>query len=380
MQLLNFLPDRQLDRVPTQLLATLQDIIVKIQIESHFCIRHADYKSLELPAEAMDRFGQLPLDLQQKYLSLGLRSFLYGIYYNGSLRQTLAADRDADNYNLHQNLENNTFMGIDTEFCERLHQSNNGKGNFDPGWTVLRQENDGSIVVQKHGLTLHIDRDRHLHPETEITANSMIAIRLPKNRVQNGFYVAVGDLGARSSGNSNTDVAIVRVYFNLSSEGAVAVMPSITQQLNQLSIPFTFKVLYNPPDYQRYDSGVLYFEKTHYETVCSALHSIYTENQSHFKPEVPLFTKLLAPGLAVAEEPDSKLSQRESFGTHRCQIVANGLIAAWQKGDNSPEGRMASILDRFSALGIELNCPYLNPNSEDIYTPLNFSERAASSK
>jgi hypothetical protein len=65
--------------------------------------------------------------------------------------------------------------------------------------------------------------------------------------------------------------------------------------------------------------------------------SVYAENQLHFRTEVPLFTKLLAPGLALAEEPDCKFAAVESFGMNRCQIVANGLLEAWQNGDESPE-------------------------------------------
>ncbi|MFM7373388.1 MAG: T3SS effector HopA1 family protein [Sphaerospermopsis kisseleviana] len=51
-------------------------------------------------------------------------------------------------------------------------------------------------------------------------------------------------------------------------------------------------------------------------------------------------------------------------------MIANGLIAAWQQGDHSPEGRMTSIIQQFSAMKIDLQSPYLNPRSQDIYTPL----------
>ncbi|NES84251.1 MAG: hypothetical protein F6K10_24165, partial [Moorea sp. SIO2B7] len=163
---------------------------------------------------------------------------------------------------------------------------------------------------------------------------------------------------------------IVRIYFNLTAEGAVAVMGSLTQQLNQISVPFSFKVLYNPEDYNRYDSGVLYFDNNDYEAVRLVLRKVYTEHQSHFKPEVPLFTKFLAPGLGLAEEPDQKFADQESFGMNRCQIVANGLLEAHHKGDDSPEARMAAILQEFSLLEIELQHCYLNAKSEDIYTPL----------
>jgi hypothetical protein len=164
---------------------------------------------------------------------------------------------------------------------------------------------------------------------------------------------------------------MVRVYFNLIPESAVAVMNSLTQQLNAIPIPFTFKVLYNAADYGRYDSGVLYFEKHNYSAVWSVLQRVFAENQAHFQTEIPLFTKQLALGLGLAEEPNCKFGVQESFGMNRCQIVANGLLEAWHSEDDSPEQRMNAILQHFSLLGIDWQRAYLNANSEDIYTPLN---------
>ena len=48
----------------------LQDIVSKVKIQSSFCISHPDYKPLELPSEAIARFGQLPAELKNKYLSV----------------------------------------------------------------------------------------------------------------------------------------------------------------------------------------------------------------------------------------------------------------------------------------------------------------------
>lgn len=365
MQLLDSLPKQLPSTAPKRLQSELQDIVSKVQIHANLCISHPDYRSLELPESAVARFVHLPSELKNKYLSLQLRSFLYGIYYNGSLKATLAPDADSTDLALHQNLENNTFLGVDLAFYEQLQMSNSGVGYFSPDWRILKQESDGSLAVSKGGLTLHVDRDRHLQsPEYAADVGDWVAIRMPGNLVQNGFYMAVGNAGTHSHQD------IVRVYFNLSAEGAVAVMGSLTQQLNAILIPFAFKALYNPSDYGRYDSAVLYFEKRYYEAVQSVLQMVYAENQCHFQTEVPLFTKLLAPGLAIAEEPDRKFADLESFGMNRCQIVANGLLDAWQQGDESPEARMASIHQHFSLLGIELQRPYLNANSEDIYTTL----------
>ncbi len=78
MQLLDSL-ETQLPDIPESLQTSLQDIVNQLQIESHYCIRHPDYKPLELPESAVSRFQQLPLELQNSFLGLQLRSFLYGI-------------------------------------------------------------------------------------------------------------------------------------------------------------------------------------------------------------------------------------------------------------------------------------------------------------
>ncbi len=376
MQLLNSLQSQLPDTAPKPLLAVLEDIASKLQIMPNFCIHHPEYKPMELTAEAVERFQQLPSELQSKYRSLQLQRFLYGTYYNGSLEKALAVDADSDNLVLHQNLENNTYLGVDLAFYDRLHESNTGKGYFDPGWTVLKEENDGNLVVNKSGLTLYIERHHHLKSEAQsATVGDLVAIKLPRNRVQSGFYMAVSNAGPNNHSHSDrTNIdrsgGIVRIYFNLSPEGAVAVMGDLTRRLNEIALPFTFKALYNPSIYRRYDSAVLYFEKSRYEVVRPILEEVYTEQRSQFQPQVPLFTKWLAAGLALAEEPDQKFAEIESFGMNRCLIVANALLEAWQQEDDSTEGRMNRILNHFLLLGIDVQRSYLNANSEDIYTPL----------
>lgn len=368
MQLLDALRTQRLDSSIPGLLDVFSDILNNVQIQSNFYITHPEYKPLELPDEVVARFQQLPLKIQNTHLSLQLRTFLYRIYYNGSYQTTLAADQNSNGWAVDEDLENNTVRGLNLEFCQRLCESNRSQGYFDPGWLVLRQESDGSLAVEKKGLILHIRPDFHLQPiDKAATIGSLVAIRMPHNLVQNGFYVAVGNAGRVNPCHSDGDHQTVNVYFNLSPEGAVAVMKAITEGLNRVKIPFTFKVLYNPSDYGRYDSGVLCFEKGSYRTVKPMLKTVYAQHKSHFLQGVPLFTKQLLPGLALSEEPDYKFTPKEDFGMNRCQIVANALLEAWLQGHDSPEGRMNFILHNFSLLGIDIKRPYLNANSKDIY-------------
>ncbi len=372
IQILDSTQIQSSDVETNKLLEVLQDIVNKVKIQSDFSIHHPDYKPLKIPVEAVERFQRMPEYMQQKYLSLNLQSFLYGIYYNGSMRNTLAPEKDNNAPLL--DLENNTVLGIDVDFYQRLHDSNSSTGYFNYGWSILREENDGSLAVTKGDLRLNIERDKHLPTSEQNTVvGDSVAIRMPKNLVQNGFYVAVSNMGSNRIQDSENQSVTVRVYFNLTPEGAVAVMGSLTQQLNELAIPFSFKVLYNPKDYQRCDSGVLYFDKKDYEIVSRVLQRVYKQTQSHFKSDIPLFTKQLALGLALAEEPDQKFSEQESFGMNRCQMVANGLLSVWEQGNDSPEERMKAILQQFSMLGINLQRVHLNTNSENIYRCLDTS-------
>lgn len=372
IKLLDSVHSQILDDFTSHLQSSLQDIVGKVKIESNFCISHPDYKPLKLPDQIVERLHQLPSDMQHKHLTQQLSNFLYGIYYNASLRSVLRPDSDSTSYLLlDQEPENKTFLGVDLEFYEQLHNSNSGTGYFDPGWSVVRQESDGQLAVLKQELTLHIERSRHLQlADQSAVVGQEVAIKMPQNFVQNGFYMAVGNAGPDDHRDPDGNSGTVRIYFNLTAEGAVALMANLTRRLNDLFIPFTFKALYNPEDYVRYDSAVLYFQKSNYLNVLPTLQAIYIEEKAHFKIEVPLFTKQLAPGLGLAEEPDQKFSTQESFGTNRCQIVANGLLDAWLAGDESSEGRMNKILQHFSLLGIDWQRAYLNASSEDIYTPL----------
>ncbi|AFY52807.1 hypothetical protein Riv7116_0199 [Rivularia sp. PCC 7116] len=348
----------------------LKDIVYRLQINSDFSIRHPSYQPYTISDDAVLHFQKMPENIQQKYLGLRLRNFLYGIYYNGSMQSYLKLDSEEDRTSA--KFKNSTFLGVDLEFYERLHKSNLGKGYFEPGWHILKEEVDGSLAVKKKDLRLHIQREQHLQTEHQAAVvGDCVAVKMPKNLVQNGFYVAVSNIGLYYYETSEQQPAIVRVYFHFTVEGAVTVMASLTKHFNELDIPGYFKVLYNPKEYERYDCGVLYFDKRDFQAVRKVLQIVYQENKSYFKAEIPLFAKYLAPGLALAEESNNKFNSSESFGMNRCQVIANGLLDAWYRGDNSPSERIQSILNHFSINEIDLQGSYLNADSEDIYTQLN---------
>jgi hypothetical protein len=353
-----------LDECPQNLQVALLDLVERVEIKPNLTIYHPDYGTIALTPAALDRFQQVTLDLQQQYLCVQLQNLIYSTYYNGITAKQIVPSAET------AVLTNNTLMGIDIEFNDRLDRSNQGHGYFDPDWRIIGWADDRQMLLVKKGeLTLHIDPEYHLHPESKaallaidelIPNRYTVPVLMPKNRVQNGFYVAISDGGSQVE-------EIVRIYFNLDPDGAVLTMSEVTDRLNQSQILFSFKVLSTPSDYVRHDAGVLYFQKSDYPLVAEVMRSIYPIIRSHLKPSIPLFAKQLVPGLGLAEEPAVQVAKGESFGQHRCRLIAQGLLQAEQELNSSPSRRMECIFQQFIDVGLDLRYPYLNAGGQDIY-------------
>ena len=57
------------------------------------------------------------------------------------------------------------------------------------------------------------------------------------------------------------------------------------------------------------------------------MRDIYAHVEAQLRSEVPAFTKSLALGLGLAESPAN-----ESFGLHRCRLIADGLVRSRTEG------------------------------------------------
>jgi hypothetical protein len=151
----------------------------------------------------------------------------------------------------------------------------------------------------------------------------------------------------------------VRFYWHLTAGAAPRYLAVATSTLNSLGIPFRTKVLSDPGSYVRADAGVLYVERPYYAGVAGAVVAIHRAMETMLRPETPMFTKRLAPGLGLAEDPQNRLS----FGQSRCQLVARGLWDAHESG--TP--REVAVAAALRARGYDPARPYLERGSADIY-------------
>jgi HopA1 effector protein family len=353
------------DTFDMPLTQVLEDIAAHIRIQANLGISHPHYDLLELRPEISNSLQALSIALQDQYLRFRLGNYLYSIYDSGGDLSRLAPD--SENGPIQSRPALNMALGVKSSFYTALHDQNTGEGYFDPDWLVLREASDGLLAVQKDGLTLHVSRDRHLaqaHRSAEI--EDRVAVRFPRNLLEDHCYVAVGNAGPALTSDRPEDDPLIHIYFNLNAESIIALMKDLTTALNSLDVPFKFRVPLDETDCDRPDVVSLTFNKAHYRAIQPLLGGIYQRHQAQYRPKTPFFTKFLAPGLALAEQPRQPFTVQESFSLNRYQIVAEGLLTAWRQQNNDPAERMSAIRQSFAAHSINLNCPYLNAGSEDL--------------
>jgi HopA1 effector protein family len=335
----------------------ITDIIEKVEIDRNFAIRHPDYPPLEQPAETIARFQRTPPQLQTKYLTVQVQSYLYDIYFTHSLMSLQQLETKAQQPLV---VQNNVVDGIDIEFHQRLQQGNTSNGYFDPDWQVVAVADHNELIVVKDGLNIHIDRSHHLAKDFKrATIGDIVPIYLPHNLAGQDSYMMVGNFGLPDRANS------VELYLNFTPDAAVAIAPNLTRALNKLGIPFQFAILHNPDLFHRADAGILSLPQAGYVAAQTALAEIYRSHQADFSSQVPLFTKQLAPGLGLAEVPTTS-----NFGMQRCELLATGLLTALEQDRNSTNDRLNTIHQHFATAEVDLHQPYLNPLAVDLYSSL----------
>lgn len=245
-------------------------------------------------------------------------------------------------------------------FVKALSASNSGSGTREPGWQVRGVENR-TVVVENHGLSLWVPLE-HTWPRVRgaLLPNKIVSVSFPNELLQlsPGFYMALG--------NRWLDVEqgpVLRLYWHLRSEGADRLIAAATARLNRDRLPFRLKVVNEPERYTRCDAGVLYTRKRDYSLLARLLHEVYAAVSPYLEQATPAFTKRLAPGLGLAEDPGSS----ESFGMHRCGLLAEGLIRAHEQAKQSVAERMTIVDECFEQAGVRLAAPFLNPGSSDRY-------------
>jgi hypothetical protein len=170
---------------------------------------------------------------------------------------------------------------------------------------------------------------------------------------QPGCYMALGQ-------PESTGTKWLRVYWNVNLSGAVVLMEVTTRILNRLQVPFRLKVLLDTSIARR-DAAVLYVPLACWSAARNVIGQL--DKNRDIEAAMPLFTKPVRPGIALAEDPQTGLS----FGMHRSGLVARSLARSYVAGHTKEREQWSDLQAEFAQEKLSIERAYLNPGSADVY-------------
>lgn len=247
-----------------------------------------------------------------------------------------------------------------------LSEANTGRGQWESGWTIV-ECGGGEPVATKDGLFFRVPRS-HLQPEDDtFRPGQPCRVLVPKELrgLIAGFYVALGDAGGPSKNQGEDMGPTLRYYWHLEPQAAASFVATATALSNEVSLPFRLKVPSDPNAYSRADAGVMYVRGRDLALVGPVVTRIHATIAHLLRPDVPLFTRRLGHGLGFAED----VTGPESFGQHRCRLVAQGLWQAFERGEMGRSARIAALAAAFSEAGLDALQPHRGPGWRPEFEP-----------
>ena len=245
-----------------------------------------------------------------------------------------------------------------------LASANASQDRWSAGWQITDLLPAGQIIAGKAALSRPAwpgEFMTHAGPGMPPQLGAAVSLFAPRGSptVQPGFYIAFGE----TLGDWHDHQGVVRFYWNVRASGAAELMRMVTATLNRFQVPFQFKCLSHPAGYPRADAAVLYVARRHYRIAAHLVADFLPRLDTSLLSPVPLFTKCLAPGLGFAEDPGNG----ESFGMHRCRLLAEAAWRAQANGKAGVAARMDTLRAVFDENGLGVDAPYLNRGSPDDY-------------
>ncbi len=280
-----------------------------------------------------------------------LGSALYRYAYSRTFRGQLPEDVPED-------------YSPDDELTRRFSSANVSRDRWEQQWRITKVLSQGQVMAQRGSELRSLWAGQFLSkdgPGAQPRPGAEISILYPKEStsLQPGFYYAFGE----TAEDLSSGFGLVRLYWNISSEGASQLIRLLTTRLNRFHVPFRFKCSLAPGQYQRTDAAVLYFAKRFFFIVSELMLDVHPQVQASLAEDVPFLTKRIADGLGAAEDP----LNGESFGQNRCRLMAEAVWNCYMRGRKSAADCMSEFRRLLGANGVDSEHLHLNAGSADWY-------------
>lgn len=243
---------------------------------------------------------------------------------------------------------------VSENLLDALRAADAATGRWEDGWSVAAVSSKGRVGVVREG------RRRVLHrvdvlpvagPCLPPVPGAAVRVTARRDHADPGgfWFTFAGDWD-----ETRPPVGVVRYYWNAPTPALPALVGAVTSALQGAGAAYGFKAV-SIPAAARPDSAVLYLRRADAAALRPVLMAVHRQVGGLLDERTPPLALRLRPGLAVADDPETG----ESFGQHRCRLVAAGLARA-----RSVEAAVAGLV----AGGIDPGRPYLNPGASEDYS------------
>ena len=309
-----------------------------------------EYAWLGQPSRPLPRLVRDALSAVEcrRHLVASLREVLYSSFYTTGVPVPVRWNRAHS-------------VAADPGLTKALSDANVGDGGRESAW-VVDNYNGAEAVVSTPRLRARVSAaDCCADDGGPIRSGVAVSVPLPKElpALSPGFFMVLGAAGSEVVASSQT----VRVYWHVTASGAPALVHALTSRLNAETVPFRLKVANHPIHFDRCDAAVLYLPVGAFEGVRAMLADVAVTMASRLRPRTPAFTLALAPGVGLAESPASG----ESFGEHRCRLLADGIVGADERGVAPGAARIELVIESLAEHGVKIDAPYLERSLDKLH-------------
>ncbi|HEV7186288.1 MAG TPA: T3SS effector HopA1 family protein [Blastococcus sp.] len=133
----------------------------------------------------------------------------------------------------------------------------------------------------------------------------------------------------------------------------------VVTTLDGYGLDFRAELAGDPEACRRADAAVLTVHRDDIPAVARVALRLEERAPFALDPAVPAFTRQVAPGVALADQPGGGTS----FGRHRSRLIAAGLVAAGSGA--GPAHRRAAVLASLTKAGLDPAALHVNPGNPD---------------
>jgi hypothetical protein len=148
-------------------------------------------------------------------------------------------------------------------------------------------------------------------------------------------------------------------FLHLTPGTAPEVFARLLVALDGYGLAFRAELAGDPAACVRADTATVTVRRSDVATVARAARRLQQRSPFALVASVPAFTRQLAPGVSVADEPGHGLT----FGRHRCRLVASGLVAAGHGAGTA--ARREAVLRTLTDAGLDPAALHLNPGNPE---------------